>query len=108
MTRHQEPKPFAKKVKEKLTLVFPPERLEALAQQSRFVQRASSKLTGADFFTLMTTDIARPSRGVLRRAVRHPPAAQSSGGHDAPSPPSTPQHPAGGGLYAGGLATGIT
>jgi hypothetical protein len=57
MTRHQEPKPFAKKVKEKLTRVFPPERLEALARQSRFVQRASSKLTGSDFFALMTTDM---------------------------------------------------
>jgi len=29
--------------------MFAPERLEALARQSNFVQRASSKLTGQDF-----------------------------------------------------------
>ena len=57
MTRHREPKPFAGKVQEKLTIMFPPERLEALARQSKFVQRASSKLTGQDFVALMTTEM---------------------------------------------------
>jgi hypothetical protein len=57
MTRLQEPKPFAGKVKEKLTALFAPERLEALAWQSHFIQRASSKLTGPDFFALMTTEM---------------------------------------------------
>ena len=57
MTRHQEPKPFTGKVKEKLISMFAPEHLEALARQSHFVQRASSKLTGIDFFALMTTDM---------------------------------------------------
>ncbi len=37
--------------------MFAPERLEALARQSNFVQRASSKLTGQDFFALMTTEM---------------------------------------------------
>jgi hypothetical protein len=37
--------------------MFPADRLETLARQSRFIQRASSKLTGADFFALMTTDM---------------------------------------------------
>jgi len=37
--------------------MFPPERLEALARQSKFVQRASSKLTGQDFVALMTTEM---------------------------------------------------
>jgi len=57
MTRRQEPKPFAGKVKEKLTALFAPEQLEALARQNHFVQRANSKRTGADFFALMTTDM---------------------------------------------------
>lgn len=57
MTRRQEPKPFAGKVKEKLTALFAPEQLEALARQNHFVQRANSRLTGADFFALMTTDM---------------------------------------------------
>jgi hypothetical protein len=57
MTRHPQPKQFAEKVKEKLLPLFPPERLEALAHESRFVQRASSRLTGSDFFALMTTDM---------------------------------------------------
>jgi hypothetical protein len=43
------------KVKEKLATLFAPAHLEALAHQSHFVQRASSKITGADFFALMTT-----------------------------------------------------
>jgi hypothetical protein len=57
MTRRQEPKPFVGKVKEKLAALFAPECLEALAWQSHFIQRASSKLTGADFFALMTTEM---------------------------------------------------
>ena len=57
MTRRQEPKPFAGKVKEKLASLFAPECLEALAWQSHFIQRASSTLTGADFFALMTTEM---------------------------------------------------
>jgi hypothetical protein len=56
MRRH-EPKRFTGKVKEKLTALFAPEQLETLAWQSRFIQRASSKLTGADFFALMTTEM---------------------------------------------------
>lgn len=57
MTRLQEPKQFAGKVKEKLLTLFAPEQLEPMAWQSRFIQRSSSKLTGADFFALMTTDM---------------------------------------------------
>jgi hypothetical protein len=57
MTRRQEPKPFVGKVKEKLAALFASECLEALAWQSHFIQRASSKLTGADFFALMTTEM---------------------------------------------------
>jgi hypothetical protein len=57
MRKWQEPTRFTEKVKEKLLPLFPAERLEALAHQSRFVQRASSRLTGFDFFTLMTTDM---------------------------------------------------
>lgn len=57
MTRRQEPKQFTGKVKEKLLTAFAPEQLETMAWQSRFIQRASSKLTGTDFFALMTTDM---------------------------------------------------
>ena len=57
MTRRQEPKPFVGKVKEQLAALFAPECLEALAWQSHFIQRASSKLTGADFFALTTTEM---------------------------------------------------
>jgi hypothetical protein len=57
MTRRQQPKQFPEKVKEKLLPWFPPERLEALARASRFVQRASSRLTGSDFFALMPTEM---------------------------------------------------
>lgn len=57
MTMPREPQELTGKVKEKLAILFPPERLETLARQSRFVQRASSKMTGHDFFALMTTDI---------------------------------------------------
>jgi hypothetical protein len=55
--RRQEPKRIAGKVKEKLTTLFAPEPLETLAWQSRFIQRASSKLTGADVFALLTTEM---------------------------------------------------
>jgi hypothetical protein len=44
-------------VKEHLPTLCAPEQLETLAWQSQFIQRASSKLTGTDFFTLMTTDM---------------------------------------------------
>jgi hypothetical protein len=57
MTRLQEPKRFAGKVKEKLLTLFAPEQLEPMAWQSRFIQRSSSTLRGADFFALMTTDM---------------------------------------------------
>jgi hypothetical protein len=57
MTINREPKQFARKIKEKCAGTFPPERLEALARQSHFVQRTSSKITGQDFFALMTVDM---------------------------------------------------
>ena len=57
MTRPREPKPFPGKMKEQLAMRFAPERLEALARQSQFIQRSSSKMTGQDFFALMTTAI---------------------------------------------------
>ena len=57
MTLNREPKQLVGKVKEKLAIMFAPERLEALARESNFVQRASSKLTGHDFFALMTTEM---------------------------------------------------
>ena len=57
MMRRQEPKQFTGQVKEKLLTLFAPEQLETLAWQSRFIQRAHSKLTGTDFFALMTTDM---------------------------------------------------
>ena len=57
MIRRQEPKRFTGKVKEQLITLFTPEQLETLAWQNRFIQRATSKLTGTDFFTLMTTDM---------------------------------------------------
>src|SRR5437588_10144419 len=57
MTINREPKQFAGKIKEKFAGTFPPERLEALARQSHFVQRTSSKITGQDFFALMTIDM---------------------------------------------------
>lgn len=56
MMRRQEPTRFAEKVKEQLTALFPPEQLETWARQSQCIQRASSKLTGADCVALMTTD----------------------------------------------------
>jgi hypothetical protein len=53
-----------------------------LAWQSRFIQRASSKLTGADFFALMTTDMLdNPAVSVGGLcdllAQRHPEAAMT-------------------------------
>ncbi len=82
MTRRQEPKPFTGKVKEKLLTLFAPEQLETLAWQSHFIQRVSSKLTGTDFFALMTTDMLdnpAVSLGGLcdLLAQRHPTAAMT-------------------------------
>ena len=57
MTINREPKQFAGKIKEKFAGTFSPERLEALARQSHFVQRTSSKIRGQDFFALMTIDM---------------------------------------------------
>src|SRR6266481_2537227 len=53
----QEIKRYARKVKGKLTTVFAPEHLEALARQTDFIQRSSSKLSGKDFVELMTTEM---------------------------------------------------
>jgi hypothetical protein len=82
MTRRHEPKQFPGKVKEKLLTLLAPEQLETLAWQSRFIQRVSSKLTGADFFALMTTDMLdnpAVSFGGLcdLLAQRHPAAAMT-------------------------------
>src|SRR5262249_31919438 len=41
----------------KLTRVFDHDQLEALARQTGFVQRSTSKLTGTAFVELMTTDM---------------------------------------------------
>jgi hypothetical protein len=60
MSRHK-PTRFTEKVKEQRTALFAPEQLETLAWPNRFIQRASSKLTGTDFFTLMTTDMLENS-----------------------------------------------
>jgi hypothetical protein len=57
MKMRQEIKRYARKVKGKLTTVFDPASLEALARQSEFVQRCSSKLAGKDFVELMTTEM---------------------------------------------------
>lgn len=48
---------YASKVKGKLTTIFDPESLEALARRSQFIQRSSSKLSGKDFVELMTTEL---------------------------------------------------
>ena len=82
MTRRQEPTQFTGKVKEQLLTLFAPEQLETLAWQSRFIQRASSKLTGADFFAVMPTDMLdnpAVSFGGLcdLLAQRHPEAAMT-------------------------------
>ncbi len=57
MTIPRELTQVAAKVKGKLTRVFDPDQLEALAYQSRFIQRSTSKLEGKDFIELMTTDM---------------------------------------------------
>src|SRR5436309_11949565 len=57
MKMKQEMKRYARKVKGKLTTVFDPDHLEALARQTDFIQRSSSKLTGKDFVELMTTEM---------------------------------------------------
>ena len=57
MTIPRELTHVAAKVKGKLTRVFAPHELESLAQQSRFIQRSTSKLTGQDFVELMTIDM---------------------------------------------------
>jgi hypothetical protein len=80
--RRQEPKQFTGKVKEKLLTTFGPEQLETMAWQSRFIQRTSSKLSGTDFFALMTTDMLdnpAVSLGGLcdLLAQRHPEAAMT-------------------------------
>ena len=82
MTRRHKPTQFTGKVKEQLLTLFAPEQLETLAWQSRFIQRASSKLTGADFFALLTTDMLdnpAVSLGGLcdLLAQRHPAAAMT-------------------------------
>ena len=57
MKMKQEMKRYARKVKGKLTTVFDPDHLEALARQTGFIQRSSSKLSGKDFVELMTTEM---------------------------------------------------
>ncbi len=57
MKMKQEMKRYARKVKGKLTTVFDPDHLEALARQTDFIQRSSSKLRGKDFVELMTTEM---------------------------------------------------
>ena len=50
MTINRKPKQFAGKIKEKFAGTFPPERLEALARQSHFVQRTRPKPSEGRFF----------------------------------------------------------
>ena len=57
MTLQRESTHFAAQVKGKLTRVFDHDQLEALARQTGFVQRSTSKLTGTAFVELMTTDM---------------------------------------------------
>ena len=57
MKMKQEMKRYARKVKGKLTTVFDPAHLEALARQTDFIQRSSSKLSGKDVVELMTTEM---------------------------------------------------
>ena len=57
MTLQREITHFAAQVKGKLTRVFDHDQLEALARQTGFVQRSTSKLTGTAFVDLMTTDM---------------------------------------------------
>ena len=57
MTLQREMTHFAAQVKGKLTRVFDHDHFEALARQTGFVQRSTSKLTGTAFIELMTTDM---------------------------------------------------
>src|SRR2546428_6672522 len=57
MKMKQEMKRYARRVKGKLTTVFDPDHFEALARQTDFIQRSSSKLSGKDFVELMTTEM---------------------------------------------------
>jgi hypothetical protein len=57
MTLKREITPCATQVEGKLTRVFAPDQLEALARQTGFVQRSTSKLTGTAFVELMTMDM---------------------------------------------------
>src|ERR1043166_5964146 len=75
--------PLAAQVKGKLTRVFDHDQLEALARQTGFVQRSTSKLTGTAFVQLMTTDILDEATvsldglcDLLRQ--RHPQATMTS------------------------------
>src|SRR5256885_16473198 len=75
MTINKKPKQFAGKIQEKLARMCAPKRLEALARQSHFIQRASSKMTGQDFVALMTTDMLDDPPVSLagpRDLLRHP------------------------------------
>jgi hypothetical protein len=73
---------FAAQVTGKLTRVFDHDQLEALARQSGFVQRSTSKGTGTAFVARMTTamlDEATVSRDGLCDLLRqrHPPATMT-------------------------------
>jgi hypothetical protein len=57
MKIQQEMRRLPRKVNGKLTTVFDPEHLEALARQSEFIQRSSCQLRGKDFVELMTTEM---------------------------------------------------
>lgn len=57
MTLQRESTHFAAQVKGKLPRVFDHDQLEALARQTGFVQRSTSKLTGTAFVELMTIDM---------------------------------------------------
>jgi hypothetical protein len=50
-------KRYARKGKGQLTTVIDPESLEAMARQSKFLPRSSSKWAGKDFVELMTTEM---------------------------------------------------
>src|SRR5437879_13666525 len=65
MTLQREITHFAAQVKGKLTRVFDHGQLEALARQTGFVQRSTSKLTGTAFVELMTTDMLDEAAGSL-------------------------------------------
>ena len=71
---------YASKVKGKLTTIFDPEPLEALARRSQFIQRSSSKLSGKDFVELMTTELMQEPavslEGLCDRLVNLNPQAE--------------------------------